>query len=143
MDLDKWENVSAEVCHEMKTNAAFAEENLNHPNPKRRLVALGELGRVWFQSEKLLDICLHRLEFDASHAVRELAAIYLGQFEQLTYPIAGQTLARIIADETEPFKVREGAYRGLLILARPEAPVTDLRIPDDIDWVLVESFRRD
>ncbi len=75
--------------------------------------------------------------------MRDLAILHLSTArEGSNDPRLGGFLAGLVRDEQEPARVRQAAYRGLIVLRglslswRPPLPA----FPHDVNWEFVESF---
>lgn len=117
---------------------------LDSSDPELRHIALSVLVLHW-GLRKYSERCEDLLVSDEDLHVRTMAADCLGSMlqESKDRPIL-QKLAQVVNDSHEDDMVRGAAYRAILRIAnvpleRRPPGTSLLRIPDDIDWDIVES----
>lgn len=140
-----WRALCGAKLDHFLANRASAEKYLRNSEWKLRLAAISILREVWGPDDELAAVCEKMAFEDAHEQVRGVALYTLAScFSGTNDTRVGMLLARVVYDSKAPEGVRDAAYRGLFrirdvdIRAAP-MPGKD-RIPDDIDWVFVDSF---
>jgi hypothetical protein len=129
-----------------------AEEMLGESDARFRDVALRVLAYHW-RPDVRLAVRFQELAFsDPDECVRSTAIHCLALCNQHSPdPVIGESLARIVRDESQSIKVRLAAYQGLFDVRgvpphlRPISPAKLLQgevfhFPEDVDWAFVDSF---
>jgi HEAT repeat protein len=136
---------------EMLESRSATERNLGHPNPDVRAAAIHLFTHKWADDTEVNGICEKALNQDKHPTVRGAALSGLGSHNSGTKDRRiGRILSAVIKNESEDTYVREAAYRALFLLSGKEAEfecgedmlaaLRDIRIPDGVDWQLVDSF---
>ena len=122
---------------------------LHDPNASVRQAALIIGSEHWPTDARFAEMCEKLVFSDSDLIVRELSATSLGScFGSSCNSRISRLLAGIVSDEKSPRKLRLSAYVGLLevqarSLVAHQPPLKDIdkfRIPEDIDWNLVNNF---
>ena len=136
---------------EMLESRSTTERNLGHPNPDVRAAAIHFVTHKWGNDTEVNSICEKALNEDRHPTVRGAALSGLGIHNAGTKDRRlGGILSAIIKNESEETYVREAAYSALFLLSGKEeefecgedlhAAMCGIRIPDGVDWQLVDSF---
>ncbi len=146
-----WQACVGDRVKEMLECRAGADKCLTDEDSRVRQVAIKVLSWHWnARHEELFRSALERMGVqDPDVEVRETAIREIGLSYRGTDDVrVGRMLARMVYDEALAAELRGSAYRALLDLRwipGPQPPPSDplpppLRIPEDIDWSLVDSF---
>jgi hypothetical protein len=135
-------------CDRMVSNYEYAKACLSDPLRDRRLASLLISWQFYKRNDReFQDVCRQISLNDPDVRVRGAALFALGSCLAGTDdPRVGGFLAHTMRDSSLPDSVRHFAYAGLWRLrGLPESDRPRLeryRIPEDVDWDLVDSFIR-
>jgi hypothetical protein len=149
--LERVASVIGPLGSEMLDSRTTTERNLGHPDPNVRAVAIHLLTHKWADDADVNSTCEKALNEDKDPTVQAAALCCLGIYNAGSKDRRlGKILSAIVKNECEDTYVRESAYRALFHLSNkqedfqePEevlAAIREIRIPDDVDWKLVDSF---
>jgi hypothetical protein len=125
------------------------ERHLDDPDAKLRWASVMLLVHHWGFPEEFKKKCEEIAFHDPDQKVRSGALGALGTLFSGTYDRRiGKLLASVVCNNSENYSNRVSAYRSLLRVSRATGQdifresFINLKIPEDIDWQVVESYRK-
>jgi hypothetical protein len=123
------------------------EAHIDDADPRMRFAALTLMTYHWGPTEEFQKRCEDMAFHDPDAKVRSRAIGCLGAcFHDTDNRRLERLLADIVCNESATYAQRRAAYVALFEISGANMPwvevIANLRIPEDIDWAFVESFRQ-
>lgn len=148
-NLGQLELLAGPGVQSLLRSRAATEASLDDPDPKLRWAAVILMTHHWGLTEEFLSKCEEMAFNDSDQQVRSGAISWLGAlFNGTGNRRIGKLLASIVCNNSERYTTRVSAYRSLLRVNGASGEtvfresLVNLRIPEDINWELVESCQK-
>lgn len=144
----KWQALAGARLGDILKSRDSAASYLRDHDSSLRQAALFALKHYWRPDKDFERLCEELLCNDPDVAVRAAALSCLsGCLRQTDDARVGRLVADLVVDPNQAIRLRRAAYvalfqiRGMPPQKLAEAASRELRIPDDVDWEFVNSFR--